>query len=93
MKIKSMVMAVTTAVSATGTALATESSEKITSALATQSWAKDYTQSMHLQSKVNTQIVQPWHKGYQPEVQPWSKLSGRQLKGAVRMYNHGIKRV
>ena len=81
MKIKSMAIAVTTAVSATGTALAT------------QSWAKDYTQSMHLQSKVNTQIVQPWHKGYQPEVQPWSKLSGRQLKGATRMYNHGIKRV
>ena len=81
MKIKSMVMAVTTAVSATGTALAT------------QSWAQDYTQSMHLQSKVSTQIVQPWHKGYQPEVQPWSKLSSRQLKSATRMYNHGIKRV
>ena len=74
--IKSIVMAVTTAVSATGTAL-----------------AKDYTQSMHSQAKINTQVVQPWHKGYQPEVQPWSKLSGRQLKGAARMYNHGIKRV
>ncbi len=48
---------------------------------------------MHLQAKINTQVVQPWHKGYQPEVQPWSKLSGRQLKGAARMYNHGIKRV
>ena len=81
MKIKSMVMAVTTAVSATGTALAT------------QSWAKDYTQSTHLQAKINTQVVQPWHKGYQPEAQSWSKLSSRQLKGAARMYNHGIKRV
>jgi hypothetical protein len=98
--IKSMVMAVTTAVSATGTALAkdytqskTHLQEKINTQLETQSWTKDYTQSMHLQAKINTQVVQPWHKGYQPEVQPWSKLSGRQLKGAARMYNHGIKRV
>ncbi|MCS5590883.1 MAG: hypothetical protein NZ824_13045 [Candidatus Thioglobus sp.] len=64
-----------------------------TTSMAAQSWAKDYAQSVHTQAKINTQVVQPWHKGYQPEVQPWEKLSNRHLKGAARMYNHGIKRV
>ncbi len=81
MKIRSMTMTVTTAMSATGIALAA------------QSFAKDYTQSMHTQPKVNTQIIQPWHKGYRPEVQPWSRINISHLKGAPRMYNHGIKRV
>ena len=64
-----------------------------TTSMAAQSWAKDYAQSVHTQAKINTQVVQPWHKGYQPEVQSWEKLSNSHLKGAARMYNHGIKRV
>ncbi len=74
-------MAVTTAISATG------------SALSAQSWVKDYTRSVHTQAKINTHLVQPWYKGYQSKVQSWSKLNNLKLKGAIRMYNHGIKRV
>ena len=81
MKFKSITMALAATMSTAGTSIAA------------QSWAKDYTQSVHLQAKINTQTVQPWHKGYQPEIQPWSKLSSRELKGMTRMYNHGIKRI
>ena len=81
MKFKTITMALAATMSTAGTSIAT------------QSWAKNYAQSVHSQAKINTQVVQPWHKGYQPEVQLWSKLNSRHLKGAARMYNHGIKRV
>ena len=80
MKFKSITMALAATVSTAGTSMAA------------QSLAKDYVQSVHTQAKINTQAVQPWHKGYQPEVQTWSKLNARHLKSASRMYNHGIKR-
>lgn len=80
MKFKNITMALAATMSTAG------------ASMAAQSWAKDYAQSIHMQTKINTQVIQPWHKGYQPEVQPWSKISNRYLKGAVRMYNHGIKR-
>jgi len=80
MSFKSITMALAATMSTTGTSLAA------------QSWAKDYVQSVHTQEKVNTKVIQPWHKHYQPEAQTWLKLSGHHFKGAVRMYNHGIKR-
>ncbi|HIC40490.1 MAG TPA: hypothetical protein EYO74_03705 [Piscirickettsiaceae bacterium] len=81
MKFKSIAVAVAATMSTAGTSMAA------------QSWAKDYAQSVHTQAKIGTQITQPWHKGYQQEIQPWSKLNSRGFKGMTRMYNHGIKRV
>jgi hypothetical protein len=81
MKVKNMVMAVTASISTAGTSMAA------------QALAKDYAQSVHTQAKINTEIIQPWHKGYQQDIKPWAKLSDHGLKGMVRMYNHGIKRV
>ncbi len=81
MKLKSMLMAVTAVLSASGTTVSA------------QTLAKDYAQSVHTQVKIGTEIFKPWHKGYQQDVQPWAKLNSRGLKGMSRMYNHGIKRV
>ncbi len=81
MKMKSLLMAVTTGLSASGTVMAA------------QTLAKDYAQSVHTQAKIGTELVKPWHKGYQQDVSTWSKLDGRVIKNMARMYNHGIKRV
>ena len=58
-----------------------------------QKLAKEYTQSLIPQVKINIQTVQSWHKGYKPDIKPWSKLNTLALKGMARMYSHGIKRV
>ena len=81
MKIKSMIAAVTESMSIAGTSMAA------------QTLAKEYTQSLKSQAKINIQTVQPWHKGYKPDIKPWSKLNSLGLKGMTRMYSHGIKRV
>lgn len=81
MKINSMVAAVTESMSIAGTSMVA------------QKLAKEYTQSLIPQVKINIQTVQSWHKGYKPDIKPWSKLNTLGLKGMARMYSHGIKRV
>ena len=81
MTVKSIIMAVTASISTAGTSMAA------------QTLAKNYAQAVHTQAKINTETTQPWHKGYQQDIQSWSKLNSRGFKGMTRMYNHGIKRV
>ena len=76
-----MVAAVTESMFITGTSMAV------------QILAKEYTQSLKPQAKINIQTVQSWHKGYKSDIKPWSKLNTLGLKGMARMYSHGIKRV
>ena len=77
MTVKSMIMAVTASISTAGTSMAA------------QTLAKNYAQAVHTQAKINTETT----KGYQQDIQSWSKLNSRGFKGMARMYNHGIKRV
>ena len=76
-----MLMAVGATLSASGTSIAA------------QTLANNYAQSVHIQAKIGTEVVKPWHKGYQQDAQSWAKLNSHGLKGMVRMYNHGLKRV
>ncbi len=81
MKLKSIAVALASSISTAGTSLAA------------QSWAEDYTHSLHPQLKVNTHDIKPWFKGYEQSTHSWEKLNNSGLKPMYRMYNHGIKRV